>query len=267
MKGDESLLDLTACVQSESWYNKQKSGTNGGITPRCNMCNIMHNMVAISYRHPSRVNTETEQKEHTSQPFGSPLSPSSVFCFSGAVLAKQQQSGHASRQSASTLTFSNPPPGTATLEVLQTCTCLWGFIRARPHAKPRRHGSVCVEGELSCSDRTVGHYFCSILNVIFLKLFNELAFFLALCVAYFVKPLNIQFTRIHCRKKHNHIFFPDTWLKGSLFSLFACVQGSGWRLTRSCKGLTLIHSSTVGGDNTPRSVKTASARQWRRNSC
>lgn len=110
MKGDESLLDLTACVQSESWYNKQKSGTNGGITPRCNMCNIMHNMVAISYRHPSRVNTETEQKEHTSQPFGSPLSPSSVFCFSGAVLAKQQQSGHASRQSASTLTFSNPPP-------------------------------------------------------------------------------------------------------------------------------------------------------------
>lgn len=74
------------------------------------MCNIMHNMVAISYRHPSRVNTETEQKEHTSQPFGSPLSPSSVFCFSGAVLAKQQQSGHASRQSASTLTFSNPPP-------------------------------------------------------------------------------------------------------------------------------------------------------------
>lgn len=110
MKGDESLLDFTACVQSESWYNKQKSGTNGGITPRCNMCNIMHNMVAISYRHPSRVNTETEQKEHTSQPFGSPLSPSSVFCFSGAVLAKQQQSGHASRQSASTLTFSNPPP-------------------------------------------------------------------------------------------------------------------------------------------------------------
>lgn len=40
------------------------------------------------------------------------------------------------RQSSNTLTFPNPP-STATLEVLQTCTCLWGFIQAGPNSRPQ----------------------------------------------------------------------------------------------------------------------------------
>lgn len=84
-------------------------------------------MVAISYWHSSRVNSDTEQKEHTSQPC-SPTSPHSSpsslllflppsFCHLFSVLLalalswlKQQQPGQASRHGSNTLTFSNPHP-------------------------------------------------------------------------------------------------------------------------------------------------------------
>lgn len=142
--GDESLLVFTACVGPDWWYNNQHSRTNGGTTPHCNMGNIMHNMEAISYWHPSRVNTDTEQKEHTRQPFGSPPSLCHLFSVSQALSWLNSSSrDRPCGRTPHTLTFSNPP--TATLEMPQTCTCLWGFIQSRPHTRPLRHDSVCSQ--------------------------------------------------------------------------------------------------------------------------
>lgn len=62
--GDESwilqqVLGMTDDTITLSKQDKWRNHARG---------KIMHSIVAVSYRHPSRVNTDKEQKEHASQP-------------------------------------------------------------------------------------------------------------------------------------------------------------------------------------------------------
>lgn len=125
-----------------------KAGQMEEPQPCCNVGNIMHNMVAISYWHPSRVNTDTEQKEHSSQYFSS---PSLCHLFSVSLALSWLNSSSRDRPCGRAPTLSPsliPPPSTATLEVLQTCTCLWGFIQSRPHTRRLHRDSICSRSVL-----------------------------------------------------------------------------------------------------------------------
>lgn len=98
----------------------------------CNMDSIMHNMVAISYWHPLRGSRRRTEGAHRPG-FQPPRPLSSVFCFTGAVLAKQQQPGRALRGAAPTFSPSLIRPCTAIPEVRRTNTCLRGLVRSRSH--------------------------------------------------------------------------------------------------------------------------------------
>lgn len=195
------------------------------------------------YWHPWRVNTDTEQKEHSSQPFAPP--PSSVFCFTGAVLAKQQQPGRALRQFSNTLTFSNPS-STAALEVLQTCTCLRGFTQSRPHTRPLHQDSICsqrglCEASLVLYRQNVSSFgmdtiydTCGIISVVVQSIKTEIVCIYALII--FLKhDLKVSWSYWQLVKLSSIVFG-----SGSPFCLVVCVQGSRWRHTQSCQWFHVI---------------------------
>ncbi|CAB1452379.1 unnamed protein product [Pleuronectes platessa] len=84
-------------------------------------------MVAIFHQHLSRVNTDITEG-NTQARLSALLHPqSSVLCFAGAVLAKQQQAGQTLRQSSNTLPFLIPAtcrhPGEPLLFAVTSAVC------------------------------------------------------------------------------------------------------------------------------------------------